>query len=213
MYRKFYILEQLGYKISSYKLELWLDKDDYYPIPNDSIILGIGGSLKCKKYPVELLAQACIEINKLYKYTFIIIGGSSEQDDSVKLENIFRDNDISYINLTNKLTIRQTISVIGQSKLYIGNDTGVLHIAYAANKPIIGIYMEAKDKNLFPGFISAIARFKPYQYDKFIALQPEHALDDCIHTEMEGGCSAKEPHCIKQIPYEQIINAYKQLIH
>ena len=211
-YRKFYILESIGYNISSYELELWLSEDDHYRIPSNSIILGIGGSLKCKKYPINLLINACIEINKLNQHTFIIIGSNNEVQDSLLLEKVFKENNISYINLVNKLTIRQVISTISQSQLYIGNDTFTLHVAAVFNKPIIGLYMEAKDKTLLPGYLSSIQRFAPYNYSNIQILQPEHALDNCQNINIHGGCASNEAHCITSITPQHIIEAYKKAI-
>ena len=211
-YRKFYILESIGYNISSYKLELWLSEDDYYRIPSNSIILGIGGSLKCKKYPINLLINACIEINKLNQHTFIIIGSNNEVQDGLHLERVFKENNISYINLVNKLTIRQVISTISQSQLYIGNDTFTLHAAAVFNKQIIGLYMEAKDKTLLSGYLSSIQRFAPYNYSNIQILQPEHALGDCQNINIHGGCASNEAHCITSITSQQIIEAYKKAI-
>ena len=209
--RKLYILEKLKLKVENKNLELWLSNNDINKATNilynakRKIAIGLASSDAMKNYPVNKLIIALKEIIK-DNNTLILLGGNNDIDKATYLEN-----NIKCINLVNKLTLRETAAIIKQSDLYIGNDTGIMHIAAAFNKPIIYYSREAKNFNSHLGVQSSILRFHPYygnDINKYIVLQPESRLDNCNLIDTYGGCCANEEHCITQIQPEEIIQAY-----
>ena len=204
--RKLYLLD----KVTSPNLELFLTNKDidtaFSLVSKKFIALGIGGSMKSKHYPPNKLVKALKQIDN----NFVLLGGKKDEEDA---DYISRK--IKCINLVGKLSIRETAAVISLSSLYIGNDTGLTHMAAAANEPIIEYICQAKDKNnVKPGSRSALARFRPYygnNGDKAIILQPEESLQDCKKVEIYSGCCHEEAHCITQIDYRKIIEAYEYI--
>lgn len=209
--RKLYILEKLGLTVEDRNLELWLSIKDIQLAKNifssnkRKIVIGLASSEATKNYPIDLLLIALKEIIK-DNNEIILLGGKEDLSKSDYLMNF-----LPCTNLVNKLAIRETAAVISQSDLYIGNDTGLMHIAAVFNKPIIMYSREAKDFTIRPGSRSSIARFHPYygsNGNKAIILQPRTRLGECNLYEIYGGCSADNEHCITQIKPEEIIEAY-----
>ena len=198
--RKYYLLEILGYKIHSHELEMWID--DYYDLSNikKPIAIGLGGREKKKKYDIHLLIDALKQIYLIDpSVTFILLGG---KDDTPNIK-------MDWIDLTGKISIRQSAYIIKNSFCYIGNDTATLHIASIYKKPIIALYMEAKDKTQDnPGLLSSIYRFAPKNIK---ILQPKTSLYPCNQQHVHGGCSSTISHCINQIKPIEIVNAYKEV--
>ena len=96
--------------------------------------------------------------------------------------------------------------------MYIGNDTGMVHMAAAANLPTILISAEAEDKSkIHPGHLSSIARFRPWNLQTII-LQPKKAIGACVDAVTHGGCTFTHPHCITQIKPKQIVQAYEDIV-
>ncbi len=67
----------------------------------------------------------------------VIVGGPAEQELSVKL---FSKLGIPAADLTGELTLSETASVIEASSVFVGNDGGLLHLACARRKPVVGFY-------------------------------------------------------------------------
>ena len=116
------------------------------------------------------------------------------------------------LNFTGKTTLRETEAIVGQADFYIGNDTGVIHMAAVEKIPCLVLYREAVDKeNIFPGAFSEFGRYPPYQ-TKAVILRPDHQLEECAKRgRIYGWCHSREPHCIKQIAPQEIVEAFEVL--
>ena len=217
-----YILESLGLSIRSTKMELWYSAEDVQNTrrllcniePNAiKIVVGIGAGGTNRKYSIEQYISAFKEISQRSnrKVCFIIIGGNAEAEDSKLLQTNLPED--SVINLVNQTTLRETVAVLAQSDMYIGNVTGVMHMAAALGIPLITIYRQAKDKDHFvTPIFSECHRFAPWQATS-IVLRPDHALGDCKEAIVYGGCKEAEPHCINQVQPQEIVEAFEHLMY
>jgi len=76
-------------------------------------------------------------LHRNYKISSIIIGGNSEYE----LEKSTLFNNKAYvINMVGKTDLEDAYNLIRLSELYIGPDSGTLHIASMLKKPVIGLY-------------------------------------------------------------------------
>lgn len=215
--RKYWLLNQIGVKVTDKTLELWLTDADHVEINSSNkkkIIVGLGASTNNKKYSLRKLSKVLAEINKIDNVDFILVGGDTDIADADFLIN--KNPDLHFINYVNKLNVRQTADVIRQCDLYLGNDTGTIHMAKIYDLPTISMIRESKDvvKHPHKGTISSYLRFSPWQYNcknRSIVLRPEHALGECNDSDDHGGCIHKQAHCINQITPEEIVEAYKSL--
>jgi heptosyltransferase-2 len=108
------------------------EKDDFdtkYKFnKNKNIIIGIGGSGPTVKWPIENWITLIDYLNKNFTINFIIAGGKNDQiefnfiKEKLKIKNIF--------SLCN-LNIREAIIGMSSGKFFIGNDSGMHHIAAA----------------------------------------------------------------------------------
>ena len=105
----------------------------------DSITIGIGGSGKNKKWPIKNYISLIKKILEIKKFNFIIAGGKEEEDDFQKIKEGLDDLNIKLISLC-KYSIKDAITEISKSKLYIGNDTGFMHIAGCLGIESFGIF-------------------------------------------------------------------------
>ncbi len=121
---------------------------EYYIPENDNVIpweidaklksgyIGfvIGGQHGTKILPPEKVAQIILKIDK----PVVLLGG---HDDRKRGEEIVKlAPDCLIINSCGDFNINQSASLIKQADVIITNDTGLMHIAAAYNKPIISIW-------------------------------------------------------------------------
>lgn len=110
-------------------------------------------------------------INKFKKNNnikVVITGKNSEKDFNSKIEN---KNNI--IDLSGELNLRELLILINNSKLFIANSTGPIHIAGALNKKVIGFYPDQKPMNE--------NRWGPLSEDKII-LRPDSKSDKILKS-------------------------------
>ena len=180
--------------------------------------VAFGGVIMNKHYPPEKYAQFFkMILTDEPTATFVILGGGQVDADSVKIlrqtlgEEIFSKN---VLDLTNKTTLRQTAVIAGLCDLYIGNDTGTLHIAAAMKRPALAVFPFPADFPP-PSQFDGLRLFRPYKVPAVI-VQPAHALDICKRPKNEPyipfGCRVlAKSHCIAQIPPEVLFHGFKLL--
>ncbi len=219
--RVMYMLKLLGLSVEDDRLEVWVSEKDRararrWLAPYKGkllVILGIGAGSGERKYPVEKYRMALEEIERRYpQAVFVMLGAASERSDAAYLAGRFPQDRL--LDLTEKTTLRESAAVTAEAALYLGNDTGLMHIATAVGKPVIMPHIEALDRVMeCPGLYSALARFSPWRVPSLI-IRPEHALGECGQHLYYGGCKEKKvPHCITQIEPASIVNAFNIMVH
>ena len=214
----FHVLTAADFKVNQNHMELWYSAEDFQraselleDIPPDckKISVGIGAGAVNRKYPVEKYLVALKTLAEK-NFCFVILGGKTELDDAAFLEkNLPREK---VLNLAGKTTLRESEAVISQMDFYIGNCSGVKHMAAAAQVPVLEINREPQDReNIAPSGLSEFLNFPPWQ-TKAVRLRPKHPLGDCATLPpIWGHCHHKEPHCITQITPQEIIAGFERL--
>ena len=177
-------------------------------------VLSMGGVEFMKHYPPEKYAELVRRILKEEPTaTFVLVGGGDEDLKSAAEFKAALGEEISnsrVADTTNKLNIRQVASLLISCDMYIGNDTGAMHIAAAAKRPILTPNCFAAD--LPHKRADYVNFFSPYHTPSVI-VQPKHALDDCKKTEPYDsmGCRVNKPHCITQITVDALLHGFHLL--
>ena len=215
----FYLLEAVELKVNQTHTELWFGEADIFhawklleniPSTSKKVLLGLGAGGVNRKYPVEKYLVALKELVKK-NLTFVIVGGKSELEDAKFIEQNLPSGKV--LNLVGQTTLRETEAIISQMDFYLGNDSGVMHMAAAAQVPVLSIYRDALDRDDFlPGAFSECQRFPPWQ-TKSVILRPERQLEECAKRgPIYGWCHVTDrPHCIAQVSPQEIIDGFKIL--
>ena len=105
---------------------------------NNQIIIGIGSSGPTKKWPIENYIELIKKINDK-NIKFYLAGGNNEIENQIanKIINEIKENRIESLC---SLSIEEIMPIINSSKLYVGNDTGFMHLSAGLNVPAIGLF-------------------------------------------------------------------------
>jgi heptosyltransferase-2 len=95
---------------------------------NKNIILGVGGSGPTVKWPLENWVTLINYLNKNFKVNFIIAGG---KDDEVDFNLLYEKSNIKNVFSLCNLNLRESIIGMSFGNFFIGNDSGMHHIAAA----------------------------------------------------------------------------------
>ena len=177
-----------------------------------------GGNRMIKHYPPEKYAKV-LEMIATYepRATFVILGGGKADGDSAQIlkqnldEKFFNEH---VIDLTNKVSYRQTAAILSLSDMYIGNDTGALHVASAVKCPCLAVFPFPADSPP-ASFTDGLRLFRPYKVPS-VVVHPEHALPECVREKnlpyTPFGCRVLDKsHCIAQIKPETIFEGFQIL--
>ena len=142
---KIFTENELGTIVST-QAELQLDKLKVANIKSQfskdlkHICLGISASGPTKRWSIKNYINLCEKIDKQIPSKFYIAAGKNDKE---LINEIFKskikDKCISFDNLK----INETMPIIKNCDLYIGNDTGWLHISSALNIKCLALFMDS----------------------------------------------------------------------
>jgi len=207
------IIKFLKGTIKDDRLELWFkDEDEDFvdkllranDVHHDELIIafGIGAGTDYRKWPLENFVELGIWLKKEYKLRIVIIGG--EKDELWGMELCEQLGDI-IINAAGKTTLRQTVALLKQCRLFVGNDSGPMHLAAGVGMPVIEISCHPLNGSLLHP--NSPKRFGPWRVPSYI-LQPEHPMSPCIDS-----CTVNHAHCIWKITTQEVKQAFKKIMN
>lgn len=139
--RYFEAVAPLGVKPDGKGLDYFIAENDFvhladFPPLKENGYVGfvIGGQHATKIFPVE---KAAAVIDRL-PWPVVLLGGSDDRMAGDKIKELCSKQDV--LNACGKLRVGQSASLVRQAGLIITNDTGLMHMAAAFNKPIISIW-------------------------------------------------------------------------
>jgi ADP-heptose:LPS heptosyltransferase len=205
--RNLQLLRTLGGRVESTALELWSGPEDEAVASDwlaDShrrlVAFGPGGAQERKRWPMARFIALGRWLAREYDVRMVVIGGKTDQSAGAALSDALGDR---VIDLTGRTTLRQAAAVLRECALYVGNDTGPMHLAAAVGTPVVVI--SCHPRNAKPFFLNSPERFGPWGVPAFV-LQPALRAP-CAET-----CSADRPHCILSLTAEQVSDAVKVLL-
>jgi heptosyltransferase-2/heptosyltransferase-3 len=96
-----------------------------------------GARMLSKRWPAILFGELASNLIQQYDADIFVIGAESDLD-AVQTTVDFTDGPVA--NLARRLTIDETGALCEQASLYIGNDSGLSHLAAAVGTPTLTIF-------------------------------------------------------------------------
>jgi lipopolysaccharide heptosyltransferase II len=197
-------LRFLGFPIERTELELWIGKDDRdiakdilksNRVQSGALIFAFapGAGHPKRMWPIANFVELGSWLRKKFDAYIMVFGGKGEE--SLGSE-ISQQLGAGVINLVGKTTLRQAAALMEHCCIYVGNDSGMMHVASAAGVPVVEI--SCHPINGLPVHHNSPRRFGPWGVPHSV-LQPDLAIDPCSEA-----CTASGSHCINRITVEQV---------
>lgn len=105
------------------------------PLSHQAGYIGIviGATYFTKRYPEENLKELCRNLN----HPVVLLGG---KEDAAIGEAVSAIDPYKIYNACGKFSLHESADLVRHAKLIISNDTGLMHIAAAFNKPIVSLW-------------------------------------------------------------------------
>jgi len=197
----------LGGKVQDDRLELWLGEEDeavanrfltvHQVRPGELLIaFGPGAGASKRHWPLSRFAGLGVWSQEVYHAQLLIVGGPGEDALGKELQQELGD---AAINIVGQTTLRHTAALLKRCQLFIGNDSGPIHIATAVGIPVIELSCHPKSRS--PLSANSPKRFGPWG-EKHTIIQPEIPISPCGQE-----CISDHPHCILGITVDQVKQA------
>lgn len=109
------------------------------PSQSDYVVIHAGADFAGRQWPAERfqeLVQRLLQTENNNVRRVYLIGGKEDK----AINNTIKEGLEQCINVAGKMTLVETFELLIQARMFIGNDSGPLHMAVFAKTPVIGLY-------------------------------------------------------------------------
>ena len=142
------VLKADGIKVEDDFLEIWTNAQEKERIiriladagvtPSDRIAaIHPFSAVRQRGWPLENFAELAARLEQEGNFRTLILGGPGDVEAFSLVKHLFLD---SSIDLVGKCNLRDTIALLMQCSLFVGNDSGIMHIAAAAGTPLVALF-------------------------------------------------------------------------
>lgn len=151
-----------------------------------------------RKWPIEYFREILAFLLQKKNLKVILIGGGEDIPYVERLEDALSAEPNKIINLTGGIDLKELISLMNVSRLYLGNDSGPLHVAEACRIPSVSFFGPESPKVYgHPG---------EQNYTFYINLPCSPCLN--VYTNKDTSC--RENICLTKIKPEEVIGVLQE---
>lgn len=163
------------------------------------IIIQTGPTWPIREWPQTAWAGLIMELNRIREATIIQIG----TDNHLAMGTAEVPKLPGVVSLVNQLSLEESCALIARSHLFIGIDSGLLHIAAALQVPCVGIFGPTSPQLRLPA--------KDAQNCVVSRIQCQGCHHRIPRIHWETGCPY-DAACMKSIPVAEVLDACLRLL-
>jgi heptosyltransferase-2 len=148
------------------------------------VVLGVGAGHPKRRWPAERFASIARWL-RIRGATPVVLAGPGEEAIAAEVSRAAGEG---VIDLARRLTLRETGALLERAELFIGNDSGPMHMAAAVGVPIV--MLSCHHDGADASAANSPLRFGPWGVESEI-LRPSGPRPGCDHE-----CVADHAHCI-----------------
>ncbi len=180
-------------------------KQDDLPMGHWNGFVGcvIGGSFFTKKLPVEKWQEFC----RQSPYPVVLLGGPEDKAAGQLIASVSKGK---VYNACGKFNINESADLVRRAKVIVSNDTGLMHVAAAFQKPLVSLWGNTTPElGMFPyyGFNNLNQSIAP---QSVILENNDLSCRPCSKIGYDQ-CPKKHFRCMQDLEVSQMIVAVKKL--
>jgi heptosyltransferase III len=192
-------LKPINIQAGSKKPQLWLTSEEKNRAdellhqlgiqPSQSfVILQPGARYWFKAWPPERFAELADRLTSQHGCQVLIGGSDQDLDVAQQIRQMATSNPVI---MAGRTTIKQFAAIAKQSSLFVGSDSGAMHMASAVGTPVVALFGPSSPREWGP-------RGGPVE-----VLYKEIDCRSCFHPT----CTRGEENCMKLISLEEVMTA------
>ncbi len=200
------VLEAEGFKVKDTHLENWIKQENTDKVINlfnenkinkeqFKAVVNVTATNEGKVWDIKNFIEIIEYLSNEKNVQVIFIGAPSDKQtyDEIKYNNELK---IKPVNLCGQVNLKDSLALLKEVNLMLGNDSGNLHMAASVGTKVIGLY-------------------GPMPFEKWKALGDGHKLLkadlECMPCSLRGTCNNNKA-CMKAITVEQVKQAIDEVL-
>ncbi|RLB60175.1 MAG: hypothetical protein DRG80_05680 [Deltaproteobacteria bacterium] len=170
-------------------------------LPEKFVIISPGTSKRriAKTWQKEKFAELMLLLKEKYGLSAVLVGGTEDQAYNGEIIRILkkknREKDIDLLDLTGKISLGSLCLIIKGASLFVGIDSGVMHMASSLDIPVVGLFGPTDPFYVGP------------QNKKSIVVRQESM--ECVPCYLKN---CKHRNCMEKLTVSKAFEACKQLL-
>ena len=152
-----------------------------------------------KTWDPKKFAELILLLKHHFDLTSVIVGSSQDQAYNRIISGSLREkataNDLCIVDLTGNTNLRSLCSIIRKARLFVGIDSGIMHLASSIDIPVVGLFGPTDPQYVGP------------QNNRSIVVRKEDL--DCLPCHLR---SCKPRDCLSQLEVDKVFEACGQLL-
>ncbi|MBN2038049.1 MAG: glycosyltransferase family 9 protein [Chitinispirillaceae bacterium] len=159
--------------------------------------LGSGSAMAYKRWPSDRFIALGKEIIETYEAQVVLFGGRDEMGES---SSAARKMGAQCRSVAGSLSVQETFEAMKYCTLFIGGDTGPMHLAAAAGCRVIALFGPTRPQKTAPWG------------DHHVIITPVAGCTSCYNFRKKStGCASHD--CMQQIPVDLVANRVSMELH
>lgn len=161
---------------------------------------GSGGYSLARRWSPAGFAQVADELVKRYGVRVVLVGGEEEVDIAAEVAGQMHHEPL---NVAGRTTVRQLAAILDRCDLFVGNDSGVMHLATAVDTPVVAIFGPSNHRawGAWP------------KGERNVVVRVDLPCSPCLYRGFEvgnrAGCATME--CMRGITPRMVLEAVERL--
>jgi len=142
------VLQADGVKVHDDYLEVWTTPEEEQKVARlladggmdpsgQAVLIHPFSAVEQRGWPLENFALLAARLDRDTASRVIVIGGPKDRETFRQVMPLFGDH---VIDLVGRCTLRDTIAILKRCALFVGNDSGIMHLAAAAGTPLVALF-------------------------------------------------------------------------
>lgn len=170
-------------------------------IPEPYVVISAGASPRrlTKAWDEEKFAQLVVSLHERYRLRPVLVGAGDTRESNALITLMARNDpkgkDIDILDLAGKLNLRSLTALLMKAGLFVGIDSGVMHLASASDIPVVALFGPTDPYYVGP------------QNERSIVVRSDM---DCVPCYLDKSC--KHIECMRKLGTDQVMDACIQVM-
>ncbi|MDG4880395.1 glycosyltransferase family 9 protein [Mesorhizobium sp. WSM4884] len=164
--------------------------------PNAFVAVHAGASFPGRRWQPERFAAAIERISTETGLDVVLVGGPDENEATDK---IMATAKAPVVNLVGALSLETLLALLKEARLFLGNESGPMHMAAAAGTPVVGLFGLTNPAQWGPVGVPSISLRPPMPCDCV-------GGDLCRRTDPSKAC------CVWRLEVDSVVEAVRELL-